>query len=408
VVTTIGGAALRSTPTPSSARLPAPDIARGIALLGIALANSVTLLTGHGQLGPSYRPVDAAPADRAVDVVVGLLVDNRAFPMFTLLVAYGFVVTARRHTERGLPWAQTRSQLLRRTLWLGAFGLVHLLVLFSADILLVYGVLGLALVWWVRARQRTLVVVGALALLPYLAFHGTDGMPGAVNVPVVLLPLEPGTYLAGVAERSVTALTYVVGAPVVVLVFAAPAVVGVLLARHRVLEHPGQHLRLLRGLTLGGFALSAAGAVPLVLASVQVLGVSVLEGYLLGVLHAGTGLAGGVAFAATVGWVVAMREQRAARRGQRWLLTGVWWVAAAVGRRSLTCYLLQSVVMVPLLAPWGLGLGVGAGTAFAAVVAVGTYAVTALVAVALERARRAGPAEVVLRRLVYGQRTGGV
>lgn len=390
-------------PVPAAERYPTPDIARGAALLGIALANSVAHITARGQLGPSFRPVTGTPADRVTDVVVGLLVDNRAFPLFTLLVAHGFVVIARRQAEHGRSWPRVRSLLLRRTSWLGVFGLAHLLLLFAGDILLVYGVLGLALVVLLRVRDRTLVVVGGLGLLPYLAFHGTDGMPGAVTGPTLALPFGEDTYLAGLADRAVTAVTYVLGAPLVWLVFLTPAVVGVLLARARVLEHPVEHLHLLRRLALGGLAVSVVGAAPLVLASVQVLPVDVGSGYLLGVVHAGTGLVGAVAFAALVGWAVGARELRAAAAGARWAPTGAWRVAAAVGRRSLTCYLLQSVLMAPLLAPWGAGLGVGAGTALVGVVGVGAYALTAVAAVVLDRAGRPGPAESLLRRAVYSR-----
>ncbi|NAZ77837.1 DUF418 domain-containing protein [Kineococcus sp. T13] len=393
-----------SAPLSAAERSPAPDTARGIALLGIALANSVAHISAR-ELGPSFRPVDGTGADRVVDVVVGLLVDNRAFPMFTLLLAYGLAVTARRQEQRGAPWPRTRSLLLRRTLWLGAFGLAHLILLFESDILLVYGLLGLVLVLLLRRRERTLVVVGSLALLPYLAFNGVDGMPGALSGPPVPLVLDTQTFAGALAARALTAASYVLAAPLVALVFLTPAVLGVLLARRRVLERPAEHLRLLRRLALGGFALSLPGAVPLVLASVQVLPVEVAGGYALGIVHAGTGLAGGVAFAALVAWRVGVREQRAARADGRWVPAGAWRVSRAVGQRSLTCYLLQSIVMVPLLAPWGAGWGVGAGTAFVAAVGVGTYASSALVAVLLERAGRPGPAEALLRRLVYGRAT---
>jgi uncharacterized protein len=76
----------------------------------------------------------------------------------------------------------------------------------------------------------------------------------------------------------------------------------------------------------------------------------------------------------------------------------------AVGRRSLTCYLLQSVLFLVLLPPWALGLADGAGTARVSLVAVAVYLVTVAVALALERAGHPGPAERLLRRLTYGSR----
>jgi len=392
----------RAAPLPAAERSPVPDVARGAALLGIALANSPLHLTDR-VLGPGFRPVDGTGLDRATDALVGLLVDNRAFPMFTLLVAYGLAVGVRRSAERGAPWPQARSLLLRRSLWLGAFGLVHLVLLFDGDILLVYGLLSLALVLLVRAPDRVLAGVGVVGLLPFVAVSGLDGVALGPTGSTDWLPVDTGTYLGALVERALTASSYLVASPVVVACFLTPAVVGLLLARRRVLERPVEHLELLRRLALGGFALSLPGAVPMVLTSVQVLSVGPVVGYLLGVLHAATGLAGAVAFVALVGWLVGARQERARSAGRPWTPRGAWWVAAAVGKRSLTCYLLQSLVLAPLLAPWGAGLGVGAGTAFVAAVGVATYALTAVVAVVLERAGRTGPAEALLRRLVYGR-----
>jgi uncharacterized protein len=99
-----------------------------------------------------------------------------------------------------------------------------------------------------------------------------------------------------------------------------------------------------------------------------------------------------------VGWAVAVR----ARRGDP--ATGpVLGALVAVGRRSMTCYLLQSVPFAILLEPWSLALGVGAGTARIALIAIGVWLVTVAVAVALERRGIAGPAERAIRRLSYGR-----
>ena len=153
---------------------------------------------------------------------------------------------------------------------------------------------------------------------------------------------------------------------------------------------------------------SVLGALPMVLATVQVWTPSTPAGLLTGALHALTGLAGSLAFIAIVGLVVAARQGRGdTSRASDGVNRGVVGALAAVGRRSLTCYLLQSLVFVPLMAPWAGGLGVGAGTAFAASVGVGAYLASVALALALERAGRPGPAEVLLRRLTYGHRPPG-
>lgn len=389
-------------PVRGDERALAPDLARGTALLGIALANSV--LHVHGRpLGPGYRPVDGSTADRVVDLVVGLFVDNRAFPMFTLLFAYGLVMLARRQEVAGTPPLVTRRLLFRRCAWLGAFGLVHLLLLFDGDILLLYGLLGLVLVPMLHLSDRVLAALGAAALVVFVGPSAFDGLAGVDRS--APLPFDGTTLLGAFGERVVQALVSLVASPVIVLAFLTPGVLGILLARRQVLEHPAAHLRLLRWTALVGLPVSVLGALPMVLATVQVWTPSTPAGLLTGALHAGTGLVGSLAFIAIVGLVVAAREGRGdTSRESDGGTRGVVGALAAVGRRSLTCYLLQSLVFVPLMAPWAGGLGVGAGTAFAAAVGVGAYLASVALALALERAGRPGPAEVLLRRLTYGAR----
>jgi uncharacterized membrane protein YeiB len=59
------------------------------------------------------------------------------------------------------------------------------------------------------------------------------------------------------------------------------------------------------------------------------------------------------------------------------------------------------VVFVALLMPYTLGLGGVLGSAEVALVALGTWLVSVLVADRMRRAGRRGPAEVLLRRLTY-------
>lgn len=382
-------------------RVLAPDLARGLALLGIALANCVVYVFGR-ETGPLLRPVDGTSADRVVDALVGTFVDNRAFPMFTMLFAYGFVMILRRQAAAGSSWTQARGVLLRRSGWLVAIGAAHLLLLFFGDIVMTYGLLGLALVLVIRWSDRALWLTGAATLLVFAGLSALDGLSGAGDSLAATgldALVQPGSFAADALLRLVVLVSTLLSAPLYVAALLPPAVVGILLARHGVLEDPAAHLPLLRRMAVGGLALSVLGALPLVLMATQVVQAPQAVAVAAAALHGATGLAGALGFLGLVGWFAARRPTGpASRRGPVGALT-------AVGSRSLTCYLLQSVLFVPLLAPWALGLGVGAGTATVSAIAVGVWLATVLVAVALERAGRPGPAEALLRRLVYGARS---
>lgn len=52
-------------------------------------------------LGPGSRQVGCSPLDRGVDVVVTVIVDNRAICLFSLLFGYGMVMVLRRQEASG-------------------------------------------------------------------------------------------------------------------------------------------------------------------------------------------------------------------------------------------------------------------------------------------------------------------
>nr|BFE85449.1 hypothetical protein GCM10020093_080500 [Planobispora longispora] len=74
---------------------------------------------------------------------------------------------------------------------------------------------------------------------------------------------------------------------------------------------------------------------------------------------------------------------------------------SACGQRSMTSYLLQSVVFVTLLPPYTIGLGGSLGSAATVALALGTWAATVAAAEFMRRTGARGPAETLLRRLTY-------
>ncbi|WP_136520467.1 MULTISPECIES: DUF418 domain-containing protein [Cellulomonas] len=384
-------------PVALAERAVAPDVARGLALLGIAIANSVLHLWGV-QVGAGSRPVDGSTVDRVVNGVVALFVDRRTMPMFALLYGYGIGVVVRRRAAAWVPWPACRADLLRRAGWLVAFGVVHILLLFAGDILAIYGVAGLVAVAFVRAPGRRLAVVGGIAL----ALSGV--LMGAMQALAAWTSTQPevmgqGDVMAA-AEHSVLGAMLLRSFSVLIAPFGAVAalplvLLGLWFARRAVLEDPAAHLPLLRRWVVGGLTASVLGGLPMALAVAEVW--TPTTGQLFGVaaLHEVSGTAGGVAFAALVAWVVAARRVTVATLGP------VGGALRAVGVRSLTCYLLQSVLFVLPLAAWAGGLGEHLSSAQVVAWAVGVWLVTVAVAVALDRAGRRGPAEALYRRLVY-------
>ncbi|RSN59932.1 DUF418 domain-containing protein [Actinomadura sp. WAC 06369] len=368
-------------PTPELERSLAPDLARGAALLGIALANSVYYVDA-AEYGARSRPLGGSPADQAADLLLVALVDARWLPLFAALFGYGAMRTVGRAGAGGV--------LRRRSLWLAVFGLLHVLLLFGGDILAIYGLLGFGLVFAVRAGDRFLLGAAGAVLVAAVPLGAVVGLPpvgGAVRNGVPSL-LADGPWDALVLRVAAWPLDFLLLAPSSL----APMLLGIWVARRGVLDEPHRHRRALRRTALAGIPLGAAGGLPLALITAELWDTGAAATFGASLLHVLTGFAG----AAGAGAAFALAASRpAGRRGPAVR------ALAATGRRSLSCYLAQSVVFVALFAPYAGGLGDGVGTAAMAGAAAATWLATVAAAGLAARRGRRGPAETALRRLVY-------
>ncbi|GAA3753887.1 DUF418 domain-containing protein [Spinactinospora alkalitolerans] len=390
-------------PAAAAERVLAPDLARGFMLLLIALANSVIYMHGFDAAVRSH-PLDGTVVDRAVNLVLILLVDHRAYPMFAFLFGYGIVQMLGRQQRAGTAAAEAFRLLRRRNLWILVFGAFHGLLLFSGDILGAYGLCGLLIGWlFIRCHDRVLVQLAGVFFAVTAAFYALNALAatlleymdgagvaeetaGVSGLPSLGIEEPLGALLARLWEWPVGTIGSVL------MGVLTPMLLGVLAARHRVLEEPERHGRTLWRTVVIGAPVSLLGGLPLALAGAGAFPVSLSQEMWLTTLHTLSGLGGGLAFAALFGIIGGRLRGRPGLVGT---------ALAATGRRSLTCYLAQSLVFVPLLAAWGLGLGGRLDSAAMAALAVGVWALTVVASVLMERADLRGPAEALLRGRVY-------
>ena len=380
---------------PAQRRSLAPDLARGALLLFIALANVWTYLYGHSSTTSlGERPADASDLDRFVNGMTALLIDGRTRPMFAILYGFGIATMAARLAARGRDERGVRSVLARRSVGLIVLGLAHAALLFGYDILAPYGVTGLLALVLVH-RSRT-------ALLRW--FWGSLALMTAVFIPVIYGLVDLGDdgveapttdYLASAVER-ITNSALESAMSGVLMFFVPHVVLGILLARAGWLTDPARHRgRLGRTAALAGLV-SLATNLPYASAVVELWHPQGALASTALLAHELSGITAGLAYVCLFGWLAAVWSERRQ--------VAVVGIIVATGERSLTCYLLQSVMFAPMLSAWGLGLGGSLSTAQAAALALAVWAVTVLVAVTLQRAGRTGPFEVVLRRWTYGVR----
>ncbi|MGP4097132.1 DUF418 domain-containing protein [Nonomuraea sp. KM90] len=375
--------------TPITRRALAPDLARGLMLLLIALAHAHMYLSGHTAGFRGYA-LDGGALDRLVAGVQILLVDGRALPMFAALFGYGLVQLANRQLAAGRSWPQVRKVLRRRSLWLLAFGFCHALLLFFGDILGAYGLVGLVLVGFVRRADRAVLRAAVAGLVLHVVVLFAFGL--------LTISAPKGDTPAAMADPIEATVMRLIGWSGMTPTYFAASVVpaflfGIWAARRRVLEDPLAHRDLLSRVAVLGTGVAVAGGVPLTLIDTQVWIPSDMVAVSAYALHSLTGIAGGLAYAAIVGLF--------AGRLRRGVPGPVVRALTACGQWSLTCYLLQSVVFVAVFAPYTGGLGTRVGDAAASGIAVLTWLATVALAALLAPGGRRGPAEAALRRLTY-------
>ena len=152
-------------PTAERDRLPLLDAVRGMALGGILLAN-LTSFFGADMLTAAERAAQpAAGLGQAVLVAVDWLVEGKFYSVFSMLFGIGFALQAQRATSRG---DDIGPFFRRRMAVLVLIGLTHMYVLWAGDILLLYGVMGLALPWlWRRPMPARFVAMAVLFAVPF-------------------------------------------------------------------------------------------------------------------------------------------------------------------------------------------------------------------------------------------------
>ncbi|WP_051722723.1 DUF418 domain-containing protein [Streptomyces albus] len=383
-------------------RSPAPDIARGFMLLLIALAHAPLYVTTSDP-GVVTHPAGGDALDRTVTFLSLDLVDNRAYPMFAALFGYGMAMLVMRQRAAGTTASAAARLLRRRGVFLVLFGFVHFVLIFPADILAPYGVAALALGWLFTRGDRALgrgVVISAVAAtlltaLLSVAMAVEESGSGAE----VRGTVWAHDYGAAVVER----LSQAPFASVhILLAWPIPTaiLVGAVAARRRYLDDPARHRALLGRVVLIGGSVSVLGGVPLALIGAGVWETGDLARGSVTALHVITGFAGGLAYAAAFGLFVARLQDRGRTPGP------VAGALAAVGRRSLTCYLLQSALLALVLARVAFGAGDRIEATGAAVIGVCVWLTVLAVAVVLERAGLRGPLDALMRRLVYGGSAG--
>jgi uncharacterized protein len=380
----------------SDGRIDGLDALRGFAIFGILLIN-IQVLSGYGFIGPEGRSaLSGGSYDETLQALLDLLVRAKFYSLFSLLFGYSFVMMAERTTQ-----APDRAHR-RRLLGLIVIGLVHSVLLWPWDILLLYGLTGFLLLPFMCAAPRRLLVfaTGLFAIVVLVRVLG----------PQLGLPEGRGALATRVLQESVPSMA---GGSYSEVVQANIRLTGSIFVEWL------QDLRPLR--VLGLFLLGAAAA-KLQLAERQSSSAALLRRVALPALLCGLLLSGVETFTEPAAswerfaWIVAEVAGPPVLAVAYAAILLLWWqrdgvlgsgaraALAPVGRMALTNYLLQSAVCVPLFYEFGGGwfaeMSLGRLLLFSVTLFIGQMAFSALWLAVF----RQGPIEWLWRWQIKGIR----
>lgn len=393
-------------PVRAEERLRGLDILRGLAMLGVVVVNMPYYNTPPFALFARIGQW-TAPADRFVELALRFLLQGKIYGMLAFLLGVGIAVQLGRAEAAGVRFTPV---YLRRMLVLLLFGIAHVVLLWFGDVLILFSVLGLLLIPLLRRTPRTILIWAVGLLL----------LPLVMNITFLVLRPPPGPAAAnGFEERLAHARQVIETARHIYaeggfgeilrqrigdylffnsfVFMAAPVVLGLLLVgfyagRRRLLHDLAENRLLLRRLMLWGGVVGVAGngiyfymreAVDPTTASKAL---ALLSG---AAFTFGTPALTLCYIAATL-WLVHRKQWR--RR-----LAPV----AAVGRMSLSNYLLQSLVCTTLYYGYGFGLFGRVGPLAGLGIALVIYMAELGFSNGWLRRFRFGPAEWLWRSLFY-------
>ena len=397
-------------PVAAEGRLHVLDVLRGFALFGILQAN-VLVFSGLFFVA-MVEDIHPSRLDEVVGFAIEALVHGKFYSLFSLLFGIGFHVFLSRAEARGGPtWP-----LFRRRLWLLlATGILHATLLWSGDILMLYALLGFALIPFYGSSSRTLLAwtVGLLAIpvIAYVLMWGA-GMANPLGPP----PVDPANpspdpsggfnpisfmiagFQGGYLDVLQANLVQLVGRWVDLLMTLRPAkvlgmfVLGLWVGQQGAARDLDAHAALLRRVAIWGLALG----LPLNVAGAWLAAdpAPYLPGSALGMAEVLTGAVGVplLALGYAAGIALLMRSPSAPRALMAF---------APVGRMALTNYLLQSVICMFVFYGFGLGLYGQVGTAAASGIALIVFACQLPLSLWWLGRYQFGPAEWAWRRMTY-------
>lgn len=378
-------------------RAVAVDAIRGFSLLGILMANM--LIFQYGMYGKDELYLfNPSSWDLIGHDMLRIFVEGSFMPIFTFLFGFSMIKMKESLTSKNLKFGRN---IVRRSILLMILGLLHSLLLWEGDILLFYGVITFFLLIFVNRKPKTLMIWGFICLLLSMgiSYGSSTETPEDAHrmisyVKETIDLYGSGSY-SGIMNHRINSdplglpgWVILVVIPLLPLIMGALFLFGMAAAKRGRFQSPRRE----RGLYLRYTVL----CVPVGIAA-KTLGV------ILGTDHTWSALlitAGGQILALGYIYLFALFYAFSSKRSV------IVHAFEAVGRMSLTNYLMQTVICILIFYGYGVGLFGKLGVIPGILLALVIYSAQAVCSLLILNRFHSGPIERLLRIGTYWSWSG--
>ena len=372
------------------------DALRGFAILGICLANFPEF-----SLWTFSDPSGWTVTDKVTRAIQTFLIDGKFYTLFSLLFGIGFSIQLENAGQK------TRT-FYRRMAVLFFIGLIHLLFLWSGDILMLYAAMGMLLPFFRKLPARNILLAGGIFLILPVICEMIFG--SRLSDPLLdeqwricglygIIEANFGTWLADIKGYRGMLQFLHQGAVERMWEFVVSYrffkvlglfLIGYAVGREKIFADLDGNGRLLRKVLTYGLLLGIPVGVLYTWSSMEgepfgPVAHSIF--YLLSVYPMG--------FAYAAGFSLLFNRTEEGRG---------WQLLSKPGRMACTNYLGQSVLGILIFYGIGLGFGAKVGLLATEAIALGVYAFQITVSALWLKYFRYGPVEWVWRILAYGKK----
>jgi len=149
---------------PKTERIEILDIYRGFAIFGIFVVN-IVIMNSTFLNQDVFLEQFTSTVDVLAERLLQLLFYTKFFPIFSLLFGLGIAMQALKLQSKNIPlW----TFFARRMLFLLLFGVLHIVLLWSGDVLHLYALLGFLVVFLLKIPNKWLLILSVFVLFfPY-------------------------------------------------------------------------------------------------------------------------------------------------------------------------------------------------------------------------------------------------